>query len=72
MSRTLKVESFENRGDERTPFGFVYFNDGHRLVYGSKVTTGTGGWYAVTAEHLTLAQRYLAEHGIDLPIETGI
>jgi len=62
----LKAVDYDNRGDASVPYGFVYFNDETRCVYAKGaefdgVSTGTGGWPAITMKHVHEAQRFLAE-----------
>lgn len=63
----VKAVEHDNRGDVEHPYGFVYFDDGRRVVYAKGlgefegVSSGTGGWQAVTNVHITEAQRYLKE-----------
>lgn len=63
----MKAVEHDNRGDDTHPYGFVYFDDDRRVVYAKDlgehdgVSTGTGGWPAVTMAHVKEAQRYLAE-----------
>lgn len=58
----LRVINHDNRGDDRVPFGFVYFNDHTRVGYtGTKGADAsmTGGWETVTPDHVEVADRYL-------------
>ncbi len=64
----LKVEYFENRGSEDTPFGYVYFNDETRLGYapGVEENQSTHGLFAAnwggnTPEHFRLAREFLTK-----------
>lgn len=55
-----KVTHRDNRGDDELPYGFIYFNDGRRVVYvGNTVQDGTGGWESITPTHQKNAQEFL-------------
>lgn len=59
-SPKLKVENMDNRGGDEVSYGFIYFNDGTRIVYADRtVHDGTGGWDPITREHRELAQKHL-------------
>lgn len=53
----------DDRGDGgEYHFGFVYFVDGKRVAYTTEhgvVADVTGGWGAITSEHVREAKKYL-------------
>ena len=54
----LRVKSWENRGTKKIPWGFVYFNDGNRVVFADG-NVRPSNWAAVTNQHLRLAKEAL-------------
>jgi hypothetical protein len=62
----LVVSSFDNRGTEDHPFGFVYFTDGARIAYGAYVVAGSGGWGETTPAHVVAAVAHLNANGLDI------
>lgn len=69
----LEVESWENRGTDDTPFGYVYFSDGSRVGFSNAEghddvweprTNGGGKFMAVTPAHLRKARELLRDEGI--------
>jgi hypothetical protein len=61
----MNVTGYDNRGTTEVPFGFVYFDDGRRVVYTSDgVSNGTGGWDPITPAHNAAAAAYLHRHGV--------
>lgn len=74
----IKVAYRDNRGDEETQFGFVYFSDGTRIGYAPGAVTDRipdfpglfpGNWGGNTDTHFRLATEYLTEKGVDLKRE---
>lgn len=66
---SLLATGYDNRGDIEVAYGFVYFSDGRRVAYTSTdgvVTSATGGWPAVTGEHVAVAEEYLRGQGIQV------
>ncbi len=62
MTSTLSHD--ERSGSKKYPFGFVYFDDDHRIAYASGVPLSigaTGGWQPLTVGHLIEARNYLAK-----------
>jgi hypothetical protein len=59
----LKIESWENRGDDEVPFGFVYFSDGSRVVFTDKEIRSSN-WGTITERHLVLARDLLARENV--------
>lgn len=63
----VTVESWENRGDAETPYGFVYFTDGLRVPYTKTTGIGHGSnWGSVTERHRVAAREALTAAGIVL------
>lgn len=72
----LEAQSYENRGTQAVPFGFVYFNDGSRVGYSQDDSTprqmqlwqprtnGGGEHREIGDRHLHLAAKALLEAGI--------
>lgn len=65
----LEVTHLENRGDSEVPYGFVYFNDGHRLGY-APTDSRNEEWYGLfpvlgepaTLPYFSCAVQWLFEH----------
>lgn len=68
----LEVDSYENRGTDEVPYGFVNFNDGSRVGYSDgrvwqPRTNGGGKYQGITNAHLGMAAKLLVEEGIIKP-----
>ena len=59
-----KPVDFDNRGDNNEPYGFVYFDDGSRVVYGLGKLHSEGAHL----ELRELAVEFLAKHGITVTL----
>lgn len=69
----MHITDIDNRGTEAVPYGYVYFDDGHRVGYtGGEAwaVIGGGGW-PETGAHREAAEAHLREHGITMPEATG-
>lgn len=66
-STTIQVTGYENRGDAKTQYGFVYFSDDTRVAYTSFSGVegdATGGWGAISEQHVKAATEYLTAQGV--------
>jgi hypothetical protein len=58
----MRVTYHDNRGDDKIPYGFVYFDDDSRVVYASNegVSPFDGPyWNLATSVHVNKAIEYL-------------
>ena len=59
----LTVTGIDNRGDQTTAFGFVYFSDGVRVGFSREGIWASRGWGPVQRQHFALAESKLRERG---------